>query len=349
MIKVMIVDDSAVARSVLQEALLTAPDMRVIGVAPDPLFALPKMEREWPDVIITDIEMPRMDGLTFVRHVMEQRPTPIVVCSSLTEAGSATAFEALDAGAISIITKPTLHVSDFLRARSDDVIAAVRAAACANTQRTRLKTAPRTTDLPQQRKVPAATAMSATTDRLIAIGISTGGTQALEYVLSQLPMDNVGLAIVQHMPPEFTRQFADRLNKICAIEVSEAKDGDRILPGRALIAPGGHHMRVKRSGAQYRVEIFDAPPVSRHRPSVDVLFRSVASAAGRNALGIIMTGMGDDGARGLREMFDAGAQTVAQDEASSVVYGMPREAVKHGAVQTVASIDDITRIICRYH
>jgi two-component system chemotaxis response regulator CheB len=346
MIKVMIVDDSAVARSVLQEALLTAPDMRVIGVAPDPLFALPKMEREWPDVIITDIEMPRMDGLTFVRQVMEQRPTPFVVCSSLTDEGSTTAFEALDAGAVSIITKPTLHVSDFLRARSDDVIAAVRAAANANTQRTRLKAAPRPQALVKVKR--PATAMSTTTDRLIAIGISTGGTQALEYVLSQLPADNVGLAIVQHMPPEFTRQFADRLNRICAIEVNEARDGDRILPGRALIAPGGRHMRVKRSGAQYRVEIFDAPPVSRHRPSVDVLFRSVAAAAGRNALGIIMTGMGDDGARGLREMFDAGAQTVAQDEASSVVYGMPREAVKHGAVQTIAGIDDITRIICRY-
>lgn len=347
MIKVMIVDDSAVARSVLQEALLTAPDMRVIGVAPDPLFALPKMEREWPDVIITDIEMPRMDGLTFVRQIMEQRPTPFVVCSSLTDAGSSTAFEALDAGAVSIITKPTLHVSDFLRARSDDVIAAVRAAAHANTQRTRLKAAPRPQGLLKVKR-PAETAMSTTSDRLIAIGISTGGTQALEYVLSQLPADNVGLAVVQHMPPEFTRQFAERLNKICAIDVSEAKDGDRILPGRALIAPGGHHMRVKRSGAQYRVEIFDGPPVSRHRPSVDVLFRSVAAAAGRNALGIIMTGMGDDGARGLRDMFDAGAQTVAQDEASSVVYGMPREAVKHGAVKTIASLDDITRIICRY-
>jgi two-component system chemotaxis response regulator CheB len=347
MIKVMIVDDSAVARSVLQEALLTAPDMAVIGVAPDPLFALPKMQREWPDVIITDIEMPRMDGLAFVRQIMEQRPTPIVVCSSLTEEGSSTAFEALDAGAVSIITKPTLQVADFLRARSDDVINAVRAAASANTRSIRLKTAPRIAAPPQ--KPLASAAMSATTDRIIAIGISTGGTQALEYVLSQLPADNAGLAIVQHMPPEFTRQFADRLNRVCAIEISEAKDGDRILPGRALIAPGGRHMRVKRCGAQYRVEIFDAPPVSRHRPSVDVLFRSVAAAAGRNALGIIMTGMGDDGARGLREMLDAGARTVAQDEETSVVYGMPREAVRHGAAQTIASIDEITRIISRYH
>ena len=346
MIKVMIVDDSAVARSVLQETLSRAPDMRVTATAPDPLFALPKMQSDWPDVIITDIEMPRMDGISFVREIMQQRPTPMVVCSSLTEAGSVTAFQALEAGAFSIITKPALDVTGFLRSRSEEILATVRAAAQADARRARLPM-PVTTSAVVTKPLPARSAMERTTDRFIAVGISTGGTQALEYVLTRLPVDNPGMVIVQHMPAEFTRQFANRLDRLCALEVKEAEDGDRVQTGRVLIAPGGRHMQVVRSGAQYRVKIFDAPPVSRHRPSVDVLFRSVASAAGSNAMGIIMTGMGDDGARGLKEMADAGALTVAQDEASCVVYGMPREAVKLGATQTSVSLYDLPAYINR--
>ncbi len=344
MIKVMIVDDSAVVRSVLQETLTRAPDIRVTATAPDPLFAMPKMQNDWPDVIITDIEMPRMDGISFVRQVMLQRPTPMVVCSSLTEAGSTTAFQALEAGAFSIITKPTLDVSGFLHSSGDEILATVRAAAVANAGRARL---PASTPAPVVAAPAEKRALARTSDRFIAVGISTGGTQALEYVLTRLPATSVGMVIVQHMPADFTRQFANRLNRLCALEVKEAEDGDRIQNGRVLIAPGGRHMRVQRSGAQYRVNIFDGPPVSRHRPSVDVLFRSVASAAGSNALGIIMTGMGDDGARGLKEMADAGAQTVAQDEASCVVYGMPREAVKLGAVQTSVSLYDLPAFIDR--
>lgn len=345
MIKVMIVDDSAVARSVLQETLARAPDMRVTATAPDPLFALPKMQNDWPDVIITDIEMPRMDGIRFVREIMQQRPTPMVVCSSLTEAGSVTAFQALDAGAFSIITKPALDVSGFLRRNGEEILATVRAAAAADVRRNRLTSGPTpiVTATPPTRR----SALARTTDRMIAVGISTGGTQALEYLLTRLPADNPGLVIVQHMPAEFTRQFANRLDKLCALEVKEAEDGDRIQNGRVLIAPGGRHMRVQRSGAQYRVVIFDAPPVSRHRPSVDVLFRSVAAEVGANAMGIIMTGMGDDGARGLKEMVEAGAVTVAQDEASCVVYGMPREAVKLGAAQTSVSLYDLPAFINR--
>ncbi|MBS1191846.1 MAG: chemotaxis protein CheY [Rhodocyclaceae bacterium] len=332
-IRVLVVDDSAVVRQVMTAILSEAPGIKVIGAASDPIFALEKMRREWPDVITLDVEMPRMDGITFLRKVMAERPTPVVICSSLTDAGAETTMQALAAGAVSIITKPTLGLKSFLQDAAADVVAAVRAAARANLR-------PLANPRPVEAKLSAdavlppvgSQAMAQTTETLVAIGTSTGGTQALEVLLTALPRVCPGMVIVQHMPEKFTASFAQRLNSLCEIEVLEAQDGQRVIPGRALIAPGGKHMMVRRSGAQYVVEVRDGPLVNRHRPSVDVLFRSVARYAGKNALGIIMTGMGDDGARGLKEMHDAGAYTLAQDEASCVVYGMPKEAVKMGGV-----------------
>jgi two-component system chemotaxis response regulator CheB len=277
----------------------------------------------------------------------------VIICSTLTEKGAKTTMEALAAGAVSIITKPKLGLKQFLTESSDDLISAIRAAAGANVKRLAART---TQHAPVEAKntadvilAPASgRAMTQTTERVIAIGTSTGGTQALEEVLTALPGITPGIAIVQHMPEKFTAAFAQRLNNICRITVKEAANNDRIIQGTALIAPGGRHMLVKRSGAQYYVEVVDGPLVSRHRPSVDVLFRSVAKSAGANAMGIIMTGMGDDGARGLKEMFDAGAHTVGQDEQSCVVYGMPKEAVRHGGVREVASLEKIPEIITRY-
>ncbi|HSI96471.1 MAG: chemotaxis response regulator protein-glutamate methylesterase [Methylophilaceae bacterium] len=350
-IKVMIVDDSAVVRQVLTASLAEDPEIEVIGVAADPVFALEKMQRAWPDVIVLDVEMPRMDGITFLKKLMAERPTPVVICSTLTEKGAATTMQALAAGAASIVAKPKMGLKQFLQDASDDVISAIKAAACVNVQRlvpvpTTLSAVPKLTA--DAILAPAGHAMAQTTDRIVAIGTSTGGTQALERILRVLPRICPGIVIVQHMPEKFTEAFAERLNSLCEIEVREAKPGDRVMPGRALIAPGGRHMLLKRNGAQYHVDVVDGPPVSRHRPSVDVLFRSVAKYAGRNALGIIMTGMGDDGAKGLKEMHDMGASTVAQDEASSVVFGMPKEAIKLGGVGSVVSLDHIPREIASY-
>lgn len=333
-IRVLVVDDSAVVRQVMTSILGEAPGIRVIGAAPDPIFAMERMRREWPDVITLDVEMPRMDGITFLKKVMAERPTPVVICSSLAQSGAETTMQALAAGAVSIITKPHLGLKSFLEDSAADVVSAVRGAARANLRalaRAQHQVAAKLTAdavLPP----PGSQAMAQTTERLVAIGTSTGGTQALEVLLTALPRVSPGMVIVQHMPEKFTASFAQRLNSLCEIEVLEAQDGQRVIPGRALIAPGGKHMMVKRSGAQYVVEVRDGPLVNRHRPSVDVLFRSVARFAGKNAMGIIMTGMGDDGARGLKEMHDAGAYTLAQDEASCVVYGMPKEAVKLGGV-----------------
>ncbi len=330
-IKVLVVDDSAVVRQVMLDVLKGAPDIEVIGTASDPLFAMQKMQTQWPDVITLDIEMPRMDGITFLRKLMGEHPTPVVVCSSLTERGAETTLQALAAGAVSIITKPKMGVKQFLQDASNDLVEAVRAAARANIRR--LGNLPATPRLRADAVLPPPSgAMAHTTERIVAIGTSTGGTQALEAVLTRLPQVCPGIVVVQHMPEKFTAAFAERLNSLCEIEVLEAKNGDRVIPGRALIAPGGLHMMLTRSGAQYRVEILNGPLVSRHKPSVDVLFRSVAKTAGRNATGIIMTGMGDDGARGMKEMHDAGAYTVAEDESTCVVYGMPKEAVRLGGV-----------------
>ena len=331
-IKVLVVDDSAVVRKVMSAILERDPEIRVIGTAHDPLFAIEKMRRDWPDVITLDVEMPRMDGITFLGKLMAERPTPVVICSSLTTEHAETTLQALAAGAVSIITKPGLGVEQFLNDSSNDLVAAVKSAARANMGAIRQSAQLRSQSQARAPGVAPRLAMAQTTERIVAVGTSTGGTVALEVLLTQLPRVCPGLVIVQHMPEMFTAAFAARLDGLCEISVQEAKNGQRVLPGQALIAPGGRHMQLARSGAQYIVEIKDGPPVNRHRPSVDVLFRSVAKYAGRNAMGVIMTGMGDDGARGLREMHDAGSYTLAQDEASCVVYGMPKEAVKHGGV-----------------
>jgi two-component system chemotaxis response regulator CheB len=341
---VLVVDDSAVVRQVMSDILGREPGIRVIGAAPDPIFALERMRREWPDVITLDVEMPRMDGVTFLKKIMAERPTPVVICSSLAQAGAETTMQALAAGAVSIITKPTLGLKDFLRESSNDVVTAVRAAAASKVRNLAARPAATVSAEPIE-GAGGSHAMVRTTDSIVAIGTSTGGTQALEVLLTGLPPTVPGIVIVQHMPEKFTASFAARLNRLCEIDVFEAKDGQRVVPGRALIAPGGKHMMLRRSGAQYHVEVVDGPVVNRHRPSVDVLFRSVAKYAGRNALGVIMTGMGDDGARGLKEMHDAGARTIAQDEESCVVFGMPKEAIKLGAVDRVMPLQNIAMAI----
>ena len=352
-IKVMIVDDSAVVRQVVTQALSGDPGIKVIAAASDPLFALDRMRTLWPDVLIVDIEMPRMDGITFLRKIMAERPTPVIICSSLAEKGAKASFEALAAGAVAIITKPRLGLKGFLEESSRDIVQAVHNAAKANMHSLRgsaLMAREASPKLSADAMLSAGVnpALSQTTDQVIAIGASTGGTQALEAVLTRLPETGHGILIVQHMPGVFTAMFAERLNTLCKIQVREAQDGDRVLPGRALIAPGGKHMMLKRSGAQYLVEVADGPLINRHKPSVDVLFRSVAKHAGANALGIIMTGMGDDGARGLLEMHAAGARTIAQNEASCVVFGMPMEAIKLGAVEHTLPLDQIPAAIVNY-
>lgn len=347
-INVFLVDDSAVVRQVLSEVLARDAQIHVMGTASDPLFAMKRMAQQWPDVIILDVEMPNMDGITFLKKIMSERPTPVIICSTLTEKGAETTMQALDAGAVTIITKPKLGLKDFLADSSSDIIQAVKAAKLANVSNLRLHK-PVLAQSKIESLVPKATqSMSKTTEHIIAIGTSTGGTQALESVLSALSSTAPGIVIVQHMPEKFTALFAKRLDSLCAIRVKEAANNDRVLPGLALIAPGGKHMQVKRSGAQYHVEIKDGPLVNRHKPSVDVLFRSVAKFGGKNAVGIIMTGMGDDGARGLKEMQDEGASTIAQNEKSCVVFGMPREAIALGAADKIMSLDGISDEIMRY-
>ncbi|HTY29806.1 MAG TPA: chemotaxis response regulator protein-glutamate methylesterase, partial [Mycobacterium sp.] len=340
-VKVLIVDDSAVVRQVLTKVLEKDPQIDVMGAVPDPIFAMHRMNQQWPDVVLLDVEMPRMDGITFLKELMAIRATPVVVCSTLTERGAETTLQAMSAGAVAIITKPKDGLKTFLESDAADIARTVKGAAGAAMRRMKAVTSVlQSGSIPAQRAASAAASrtspvkLSVTTDRLVAIGTSTGGTQALEVVLTSMPRVSPGIVVVQHMPEKFTAAFASRLDQLCEAEVLEAQDGDRVLPGRVLIAPGGLHMKVRRDGAQYRVRVADGPPVNRHKPSVDVLFRSVAECAGGNAMGVIMTGMGDDGARGLKEMRDAGAYTVGQNEATCVVYGMPGEAVKLGAVET---------------
>ncbi len=337
-IKVFVVDDSAVVRTFLADTL-AAGGLEVVGTAADPLFAWPKMQSNWPDVVVLDVEMPRMDGISFLRKLMSERPTPVVMCSTLTEKGCQTTMDALAAGAVSFVTKPKLGLREFLGDRSNGLVEAVRAAARANVRA--LQPPPVAAAVQKRPAPPVQGAMAETTDRVVAIGISTGGVQSIEVVLRQLDRTAPGIVMVQHMPEHFTASFAARLNTVCDLEVLEARSGERVLNGRVLIAPGGRHMTLKRSGAQYVVDVRDGPLINHHRPSVDVLFRSVAACAGRNALGLIMTGMGDDGARGLREMRDAGAHTAAQDEASCVVFGMPAEAIKLGAADDVVPLSGI--------
>jgi two-component system chemotaxis response regulator CheB len=352
-INVMVVDDSAVVRKVVGTMLESAPGIHLLHAVSDPLLAIERMKQQWPDVIVLDVEMPRMDGITFLKRIMAERPTPVVICSTLTEKGAETTMAAMAAGAVSIITKPKLGLKEFLSESADELVAAVRAASHANVRRLAARTLaqaalPVTAKLTADAVLPPtaeARAPLKTTERVVAIGTSTGGTLALEEVLTALPRVTPGIVIVQHMPEKFTAAFAERLNKLCQLEVKEARHGDRVLPGRALIAPGGRHMLLRRDGANYHVDVIDGPLVNRHRPSVDVLFRSVARQAGANALGIIMTGMGDDGAAGLLEMRKAGARTVAQDEESCVVYGMPKEAVKRGGVEKSVPLQAINREI----
>jgi two-component system chemotaxis response regulator CheB len=343
-IKVMVVDDSAVVRQVVGGILEAEPDIELLCAAADPLLAMARMAVQWPDVIVLDIEMPRMDGITFLKKIMAERPTPVVICSTLTEAGAQTSLAALAAGAVAIITKPKIGLKQFLGDTSDDLVSAVRAASRAR-PRVPLQAVGRNTADVILQATERPGAMLQTTERVVALGTSTGGTQALETVLTALPRLAPGIVIVQHMPEKFTAAFASRLDGLCQIDVKEAQNHDRVVPGRALIAPGGSHLLLRRNGAQYHVEVMPGPLVSRHRPSVDVLFRSVAQCAGANALGVIMTGMGDDGAAGLLEMRKAGARTLAQDEDSCVVYGMPKEAVKVGAVERTVPLGAIAREI----
>lgn len=346
---VMIVDDSAVVRQVLSGLLEADPSIKVCAVAADPIYAQEKMRNLWPDVIVLDVEMPRMDGISFLKKIMAEKPTPVVICSTLTEQGAQTTLQALEAGAVAVVTKPRSGLKQFLEDSSGDIVNAVKAAAMSNLRS--LSTKARTPVKPGIKNtadvvLPSTQmAMAQTTERIVALGTSTGGTQALEAVLTPLPRVCPGIVIVQHMPEKFTAAFAARLNSLCNIEVKEAENGDRVLSGRALIAPGGKHMLLRRSGAQYYVEVMKGPLVNRHIPSVDVLFRSVAQTAGKNALGIIMTGMGDDGANGLLEMRNANSRTLAQDEASCVVFGMPKEAIKRGAADQVVSLGTIPSAI----
>lgn len=342
-IRVLIVDDSAVVRQALTAILSADPAIEVMATAPDPLIAADKISKERPDVITLDVEMPRMDGLSFLKQIMAQDPIPVVMCSSLTEKGAEVTMKALQYGAVEIINKPKMGAKQFLEESHMLICDAVKAAARSRVRRLSSlvnEPAPKlTADVMLSQ--PKLTENFQTTEKIIAVGASTGGTEALRVFLQALPYDAPGVVIVQHMPQHFTAAFAKRLNGICRITVKEAADGDSVIPGRALIAPGNLHMMLKRSGTRYYVQTKEGPLVCRHRPSVDVLFRSVARYAGLNAIGIIMTGMGDDGARGMLEMKNSGAINLAQDEASCIVFGMPQEAIKLGGVNKVLSLESL--------
>ncbi len=342
-IRVLVVDDSAVVRQTLTDILSSDPEIEVMATAGDPYVAAERIRDQIPDVITLDIEMPRMDGLTFLKKIMSQHPIPVVICSSLADEGAQSTLKALEYGAVEIITKPKIGTKQFLEDSRIELCQAVKAAAQARVRTlgpSHVVEPKLTADAVLS---PATSAMVETTEKIVAIGASTGGTEALKTLLEALPSDSPGIVIVQHMPELFTRAFANRLDGLCDITVKEAESNDSVIRGRALIAPGNHHLLLKRSGARYYVEIKDGPLVCRHRPSVDVLFRSAARYAGQNAVGVILTGMGDDGARGMLEMKQVGAYTIAQDEASCVVFGMPKEAIKMGAVDKVLPLPSIAR------
>jgi two-component system chemotaxis response regulator CheB len=355
-IRVLIVDDSATVRRTLTDILSSDPQIEVMGAAADPYAAVRRIAEEAPDVITLDVEMPRMDGITFLRKLMSQHPIPVVMCSSLVEDGSETLMQALEAGAVDVILKPRVDTRQSLLDAQVRICDTVKAAARAR-PRPRAATAPATgrPRVPEPKlsadvmmPAPGKGAMARTTERIVCIGASTGGTEALREVLEALPADSPGIVVVQHMPESFTAAFARRLDGLCEVTVREARDGDTVLRGQVLIAPGNRHMLLQRSGARYLVAVKDGPLVSRHRPSVDVLFRSAAHCAGGNAVGVIMTGMGDDGATGMREMQEAGAFTLAQDEESCVVFGMPKEAIARGGVGKVVGLSSIAREILRH-
>ncbi|MDA8242262.1 MAG: chemotaxis response regulator protein-glutamate methylesterase [Nitrospiraceae bacterium] len=347
-IRVLIVDDSAVVRQTLAEILTSDPGMEVMATAPDPFIAAEKIRSEVPDVITLDVEMPKMDGITFLHKIMTQHPIPVVMCSSLTEEGSETALRALEYGAIEIIQKPRMGTKQFLEESRVRICDSVRAAAMSKAGRI-VKKKPVEPKLTADAVLakPQSRAMIQTTEKVVVVGASTGGTEALRVFLEMLPADAPGIVVVQHMPEHFTTAFSKRLDGLCRITVKEAENDDTVIRGRALIAPGNFHTLLKRSGARYYVEVKEGPLVCRHRPSVDVLFRSSARYAGKNAVGVIMTGMGDDGARGLLEMKEAGAYNFAQDEESCVVFGMPKEAIRYGGVDKVLPLDSIAREVIK--
>ncbi len=350
-IKVLIVDDSAVVRQTLEGIISADPQLEVIGTAADPFIAAERISRMVPDVITLDVEMPRMDGITFLQKIMAQHPIPVVICSSLTESGSETALKALEYGAAEIIQKPRMGTRQFLEESRVHICDAIKAAAQARVRRISTKERviqPKlTADVILAKTASRSEAMLKTTEKVVVVGASTGGTEALSDFLQAMPLDSPGIVIVQHMPEHFTKAFSNRLDGICRISVKEAENNDTVIRGRALIAPGNHHLLLKRSGARYYVEIKDGPLVSRHRPSVDVLFRSAARYAGKNAVGVIMTGMGDDGAKGMLEMKEAGAYNIAQDEDSCVVFGMPKKAIELNAVDRVMPLSAIPAAVVR--
>jgi two-component system chemotaxis response regulator CheB len=347
-IKVYVVDDSAIVRQALAHMLAGNAEVELIGSAPNPLLAMDAIRKNRPDVLLLDIEMPGMDGLTFLRQIMAGTPIPTVICSSLSTNGSKVALEALSAGAVAVLAKPKLGVKQFLDDSRHEMIQTLKGAA---------RCRPRG-PLPIVDAGPARTTSGRASvlggvhalamNKPVVIGSSTGGTQALELVLMNLPADAPGIAITQHMPEKFTAMYAQRLDAICAMNVREAKDGDRLERGVALIAPGGLHLQIQRKGAQYFAKVLDGPPVNRHKPSVDVLFRSAAECGGRDVLGIILTGMGDDGARGMKALHDGGARTIAQNEETCVVFGMPKEAIKLQAVDDILPLESIARAILQF-
>ena len=338
-LKVLIVDDSAIVRKIFSEVLSREPDLEVVGTAPDPYVARDKIVQTRPDVITLDVEMPRMDGLTFLKKIMHYHPLPVIIVSSLTPRGGKMAMQALELGAVEVLAKPgsAFSVGDL----GVELAEKIRAAAHVRFDARKFQEA-----TPDQAP-PKVTPLAQTTDKIIAIGASTGGTEAIKEVLIRLPQNTPGMVIVQHMPPKFTTAFAERLNQQCAVEVKEAQDGDAVVTGRALLAPGNYHMLLRRSGARYYVQVKSGPPVHHQRPSVDVLFNSAALTAGANVIGVILTGMGADGADGLLAMKERGAYNIAQDEASCVVFGMPREAIKRGAAHKVLPLTRIPEEIRR--
>ena len=331
-IKVLCVDDSALIRDLLREIINSQPDMEVVAVAPDPLVARDLIKRHNPDVLTLDVEMPRMDGLDFLERLMRLRPMPVLMVSSLTQSGSEITLRALELGALDFVAKPALGIRSGMLEYANDIAEKIRAAA---------KSRPRQARQAQSAPRVALKAPLKSSEKLIIIGASTGGTEAIRAVLEPLPANSPAILIAQHMPGGFTRSFAERLDRLCQLTVKEASDGERVLPGHVYIAPGGVHLKLVRSGANYVARLDESPPVNRHRPSVDVLFESAAAQAGRNAIGVILTGMGKDGAAGLLQMREAGSPTLAQDEASCVVFGMPREAIAVGGAAEVVSLDDI--------
>lgn len=343
-IQVYVVDDSAVVRQTVMHLLQGDPDLSLMGSAPNPLIAGPAIRKQRPDVLLLDIEMPGMDGLTFLRQIMAESPIPTVICSTLTERGSSVALEALSAGAVAVVAKPRLGLKQFLEESRRELVQTLKSAARSHP---RGAVAVRKA-APVGRPTPLAGLHALAVNKPVVIGSSTGGTQALEAIITALPADSPGIAIVQHMPEKFTAMYAQRLNGICAVNVREAKDGDRLERGVVLIAPGGRHLQLRKAAGQYFAKVVDGPPVNRHTPSVDVLFKSAAESAGKDLLAIILTGMGDDGARGMKVLHDVGARTIAQDEASCVVFGMPKEAIKLGAVDDILPLDRMASSILQF-